>query len=196
MSVAIQKASESLVDRARQGDQNAVALICQVRENRKKGNPKAAIAYDYMMSYVNKRPAKKQDYFGCCHETSFSPLVRAKEAKGLVYGKTLVKFVLDMGQSIDDSRLAAYILATGRPIDRKVLRSVLACTPSPIRPAFGQGYRDPNGSLRQRRRLSPEGVKCLQLGYILGVAKRVQDIQDSKVPLGTLSPMIAWELGE
>lgn len=50
LSVAL----EETVERAREGDQNAVAILCMVRRNAQKGDPVARSAYAKMMHYAKK----------------------------------------------------------------------------------------------------------------------------------------------
>ena len=52
----LQGMAESVVRRARNGDQNAMALIALVRRNAMSGNPRAQASYAVMQNYVNQNP--------------------------------------------------------------------------------------------------------------------------------------------
>jgi hypothetical protein len=195
MSVAIQKASQTLVDRSRHGDQNATGIIVEIRKNRDRGNPQADASYRYMMDYIRKNPPAPQMSFGSEGRCpSFQKLKKVRDLKGKPYGRFVVKFVLNMGKNVEDSKLAAHILAQGRAIDWVALRDVLGSTPSQVRPAFRVGYQTPQ-QINQVE-ASPVDLKMMQLGYILGLAEKVQKLKMPDTPISDFSPRMGWELGE
>ncbi len=195
MSLPIQKAAETLVLRSREGDQNAMGMLHTLAQNRKSGNPKAGLAYDYAMAYIKKNPVRKTPNFGACQRcTSFEGLAHAKQP--LKYGRTIVAFVVDMGPSSYDSRVVAHIIARLRPIDTRAMRRLLACVPYDVRGNFGPGYRDPHNVQAHQRGLTEGQVKALQLGYIMGLAKRIQELDREEIAVSRYSPIVGWELGE
>lgn len=198
MSEPVKRAAVSLVDRARNGDQNAMANLVQIGKNRA-NNPQAALAYRYAMGYVKSNPPPAiRPAFGACNAcTSFGALKAAKK-DGPEYGRTIVTFILDMGPAYRDSRIAADIVAHLRPIDRSALRFILSGTPPHVRSVFAYGYRDPlrNPGKAKAEKLGQDEMKALQLGYIIGMAKRLQELQLEDTPISHVSPRIGWELGE
>lgn len=198
MSEPVQRAAASLVDRARNGDQNAMANLVQIGKNRA-SNPQAALAYRYAMGYAKSNPPPAvRPAFGTCRAcTSFGGLKRTPK-EGPEYGRSIVAFVLDMGPSFRDARIAADIVSNVRPIDRSALRFIMSGTPPNVRGVFAFGYRDPlqNPGKAKAENLSPDEMKALQLGYIVGMAKRLQELQLEDTPISHESPRIGWELGE
>ncbi len=195
MSEAIQKAAVTLVDRAREGDQNAMAMLAEIAKNRA-SNMKARVAFGYALDYTKKNPPRIRTIFGQERRTSFAGLAKAKGGNGNAYGRTLVAFVLDMGPSIRDCQIAGDVVAQLRPVDRDALRRVLAATPSDIRPFFAISYRNPNGATKEAEGLEPIEMKALQLGYILGMARKLQELQKDETPISSVFPRVGWELGE
>ncbi len=172
-----------------------MGMLQAIAHNRKAGNPKAGLAYDYAMAFIKRNPVRKKAAFGACQRcTSFEGLANAKLP--VKYGRTIVAFVLDMGSSTYDSRVVAHIVARLRPIDTHALRRVLASTPSDVRSSFNPSYRDPHRAKTQAKGLSESQVKALQLGFIMGLAKRIQDLDKDETPISHYSPVVGWELGE
>lgn len=196
MSDAIQEASHTLVDRARQGDQNAMGMIAAIRNNSGRGNPKAKLAAQHMHAYIQSNPVKRRTNFGKERRATFGALQRVKAVKGKGYGRQVVKFVLEMGENVQDSKLAAHVLATGRPIDLVAIRDILAAIPPDIRGVLRVSYYNPHHAHRMCKGLEPAELKVLQLGYILGMCHRIQEVCKPETPLAPFSPMVAWELGE
>jgi len=194
MTQAIQKASTTLVDRAREGDQNAMALLAEITKNRA-SNEKARMAFGYALDYTQKNPPRIRTIFGRdTPKTSFAGLAKAKNEAS--YGRTIVAFVLDMGPSVRDSRIAGDIVANIRPVDRDALRRVLGATPPDLRRIFDCSYRNPSRAQKEAKGLAPIEIKALQLGYILGTAKKLQDLQKEETPISSVFPRVGWELGE
>ncbi len=197
MSLAIQKAAETLVNRARDGEQNAMGMLQAIAQNRLAGNPKAGLAYDYARAYIKKNPPRKTPTFGVCNRCpSFEGLAEARN--GAKYGRVISLFILDLGPSNTDSRVAAHVIARLRPVDRDALRRVLGSTPPSVRGRFNSGYRNTHraGATAKKERLSEPEMKGLQLGYVMGLAKRIQDLSQEATPISHYSPIVGWELGE
>jgi len=193
---AIQKAAVTLVDRAREGDQNAMAMLAEITKNRA-SNEQARMAFGYALDYTKKNPPRVRTIFGSdTPKTSFAGLVKAKEGNGNGYGRVIVAFVLDMGPSVRDSRIAGDIVANIRPVDRDALRRVLGATPPDLRRIFDCSYRNPSRAQKEAKGLAPIEIKALQLGYILGTAKKLQDLQKEETPISSVFPRVGWELGE
>jgi len=56
--------AENLVLRARQGDQNAMAMIIAVRQNARRGSPKARAAFIAIREYIEDHPVSQNCEFG------------------------------------------------------------------------------------------------------------------------------------
>lgn len=186
----VKQAAESLVIRARQGDQNAMGMIVAIRQNRDSGSRKAALAYDYIASYIRNNPVQERSAFGNDCQC-FAPLARASKNP-----RHIVAFVLSNPMNSDDALKASHVLTRTLTLSPRVLKEILGEIPPEIRPIFRPGFMDPLQLRQYIRGLDERGRKALLLGYILGTARDIQDVGAGRSPIAKLSPMAAWELGE
>jgi hypothetical protein len=97
-----------------------------------------------------------------------------------------------------ESRNAAIMLADGKKIDINVLGMAKAAQHDAHK-YFDYGYRNSGDSkivLDAGKKIKdPNNLKALKVGYVLGMAKRIQMVKDG-APINVLSDVVAWELGE
>lgn len=203
---AIKLVAESLVERSRQGDQNATAILCLVRENAQAGKPKAVFALKVLKDYIKKNPVS-EDSFGAealvKKKTALVPLKKAlaaPNATGSRYAAIVSAYVPSVGSSIQSVMNAATAIANeGQPIDNKLLSEVQGTVPAAHKKIFADGVKysgDANRIKSISAKLKPEARKSLQIGYAMGMAKSIQDVRKPDAKIETFSKTVAWELGE
>jgi hypothetical protein len=200
---AMRSAAESLVERARNGDQNAVAIIIEVRKNAQAGKQKAKIAYSLLKDYITNNPNGQQHHtFRGESQVKFkSPIGALRIASQKVkdayeYAATVSSHIEAVGPTFEGSEQAANVLADGPAVTDELLASVQNSLPSG-KEAFKVGVK---ASRHKRqiadiaKKVSKEEKRCLQIGYVLGVARSIQMVRLDEVPCAILSPDVGWEL--
>lgn len=173
--------AESLVLRARQGDQNAMAMMAAVRTNAAKGNERAKFTLQLMKGFARHR--KPDVSFGLDQLKSENPYER--NAAIVAYGPTLELDKL-------------YLMLANGP-DLKVARDEIcrAIEPS-LQGSFVIAYklcRDPTKLTRVSKAFSREERDVARVGFIVGRAHILQSVRNGgKISL--LSEPAGWELGE
>lgn len=188
---SIEDGAGNLVERARAGDENAQALMAEIRDRTKMGKEgpaKARKAYWAMMKYAESHPMKGLVHFGqdslevdrLCQAINFGedyvdivtkkvPEIAShsvtKAVVTLANGPSLLKsgLVSDVHQSLDDDAGKAFVAGYRQGL------SVLSSVPKQLWMPF-------------------------VLGHVLGTAKRIQAIRCPGVSLSVLSPALGMEL--
>lgn len=157
-----------VVQRARAGDQNAMALISMVRANAQAGNPRAIASLQAFRDYMDKYPVESS----MGNELNQSNN-RAKKVR------------------------TAVVFANGRHLDAEVLREFGSSFGADAE-CFFQGARDWNKDLRPdlARRADPYKLQVYEVGQVLGRARAIQQMRRPEVPISAYDPMVGWELGE
>lgn len=160
---------ESLVRRSRQGEQNAMALISQIRENAKKGDPRARYSFMCLKHYVDTHP-----------NTDFGSENSKSVERELSFWSTVA-------------------LANGAPIAGNRVLQLAAAFPNPAdQETFMQGltfFRNPGRLQTIAQSLDEPGRRILSMGKALGEARALQAVRRG-APLSALDPMMGWEMGE
>lgn len=209
----IQKMKSSaigLVQRARVGDQNAVAMIMMVKRSAMAGSARAKQALSVIKDYIKANPMPNvcKVGFGCTPATQ-SIINRMHSRMG---AEPYVKVVTEEVPRIDDAFSAAVTLAnTGDLLhDRNGklartqeanprIRGLIKKMNPPCQAAFLYGMTSCN---RPLHKLEPpaefhaDAPSALHIGRTVGMARRIQAVRLPHVSIATISPMAAWELGE
>lgn len=198
----IEKAAATLIERSRLGDQNAIAIVAAVGEQVRAGkpNPKAKLAYRYMMEFIKRNPPRERRYIdtiGC--DCSFGEL-RDATRKGRhpkKYGRILVKFFLQQAPDPRNCMVAAHVLASGDLIDMSKVKRVMANIPPDSRGAFSIGYKHRGKASQFAGEMPKDARKAFFIGVLLGTAKLMQDTaHNPKARMTPMDPVVGWELGE
>ncbi len=163
----IEEAARSLVNRSRQGDQNALALIIETRKAADAGGAKAIVALHALENYANSHPVG--------HEDGPAVIMPAlEETVLLANGDVLTDdLILAMSQT----------LPTGRQ-QRIFMYGV-------------QNFRDPIELAKTRTDLSDaDEQRALLLGRNVGMARNIQAVREPDASITEFSPAIGWEMGE
>ncbi len=190
---SIKEGAAQLVERARLGDQNAMALMKQIGENAKKKQPRALKAYSALMVYIKANPVTKEMTFGEEVESDniaddIHTAFGAEDYCEVVFSK-----VPDL--ALRNINKAIVCLANGPSLlpDDEHFKTVRESLSPEDEKAFMLGYKHGVKELDD----VPEQFHCpFLLGHVLGTARRIQAVRLPKVPVSVLSPQVGMELGE
>jgi hypothetical protein len=162
-------AAENLVLRARQGDQNAMAIICLVRKQASR-NGKARHAFKQIHQYIKENPPTN----------SFGQDVAAK-TRPVVFRACIE---LANGPPLTNSRIEDIAASFGEEKERKLF-------------LFGV-VKFRNGKLIDNltKKVGAEGKPILELAKSVGTARSIQNVRRPNSVISNYSPMVGWELGE
>lgn len=161
-----EKAGE-LVERARQGDQNAMAIIALVRENRKKGNPRASCSFEFIQEYIQSHPI-----------ASFGAENERRKAR-------------------DEYTWACPLLANGPTLtNRRIVQTASVFGNEEDRRAFLFGVSRADRAQAAPGVLDETQVKLFKIGKVIGQARKLQAVRRPDSKISAFDPMIGWELGE
>lgn len=164
----------SIVNRARAGDQNAMALIAMVRRNAQKGVARAAASLRLMRDYIDKHPVGPQ-----MGSELIKPVKRTDKLRSVL--------CLSRGPILNTKRLSIIDASFGNEAQRK---------------AFGYGFKRwqnwSNYGFEQavKKKVPERYHSFIDAGATLGEARARQRLQDRNIPISEFNPMIGWELGE
>jgi hypothetical protein len=189
-----------LVDRARDGDQNAMALLQRVGENARKGVPRAQVAFSLCQEYMNTHGpntfgAERTQVRGLLGTVSNAIKVRKEP---LEYSTALHALLPGILTIVDPSD-AAVIIANGPQLygkDNARLTAILAAFPTEDeRKAFTAGASTDHVNIALQKVSHPLKPACA-IGYIVGLARRIQLVRLPETPISAFSKDVAWELGD
>lgn len=160
---------ESLVRRARQGDQNATSILAEMAENAKKGNQRARLAYSFARAYIQKNPASADI---------------GSEGEGVKRLSYWTAVTLANGAPLSLKRVGALAGCFDRPEDVQIFLHGLMNFKEPAKLATVQASLDEN-----KRRI-------LDIGRTVGEARALQMARHPRVPLKQFDKAVAWEFGE
>jgi hypothetical protein len=195
---SIKEGAAQLVERARLGDQNAMALMKQVGENAKKKQPRAMKAYAELMTYIKANPVTKTMAFGeeMTDESELDSIahgIQGMFAGENDYTEVVVSKVPDL--ALRNINKAVVCLANGPSLlpNDDNFKSVRESLSPEDEKAFMLGYKHGIKELDA----VPEKLHCpFLLGHVMGTARRIQAVRLPKVPVSVLSPQVGMELGE
>jgi hypothetical protein len=71
----------------------------------------------------------------------------------------------------------------------------MRAVPQEIRPSFRLGFKNPKEAFKEKG-IQPDELKCMQIGYILGMSHAIQKMCEPNARITPYSTNIGWELGE
>lgn len=201
------KTIEDLVTRSRLGDQVASASLVVIGKEAAKGSQRAREVKELVLKFIKEHPQEfeRSTRFGIDtpekdEVVGDAILLKKKLWTGDYSGAGLVLLLLTLGEySLGVLTHGPSLLKDGaehNPIIECIRSSLVA--PNLVR-AFDQGNKHSNNDLmigRLAQRMSAEEQKALQLGMIIGTARRFQAVSIPSVPVAILCENTAWELGE
>lgn len=188
-----------LVERARVGDQNAIALICQVRDNAKKGHPRAKQGYKALQVYIENHPVVSQSSIGEELADEAEVCIIAEDVHNATFEGDYVEVVREMVPELASKSIpkAIVALANGPSLLKRdgstYITEVYDSLSDLEKTMFERGYKQGVSELAS----IPSGLQCaFLLGHILGTARAIQAVRLPGVPIRVLAPQTGSELGE
>jgi hypothetical protein len=171
-----------LVDRARHGDQNAMAMIDQIADNARGGLGLAQESHQVILDYIASKNPKQ----ATMSADAVSALQQLKNPN--ISPDTLLKilcFVPNLGEGLA-LHAACVILSKGPLWPTNRVGAVQAVTPPPSVPALQAGLASATPQV------NGDPYECA--GAIIGSARRIQAVRGGS-PVSFLSPHVGWEIG-
>lgn len=172
-----------LVERSRNGDQVATSIISRVRKQAEKGNKLAKESLNEIVRYAKANPP-------------YTP-AGAEAAE-------LSAFCAEPNQNIDNIGPALSKVALANPNSASVAIAN-SCNATALakelnaaleHDGFLLAFKNPGQFLKVMRKLDHESQHAALLGFVLGLACRLQAVRKPNAPIGIYSQVVAWELGE
>ena len=191
-------AAAELVERSRQGDQNATAMLTAIGVNAKKGIPRAISAKKAVVAYIAKAPAKNPVSFGAemALECEYDIAAQAMQAEcfGVDYCEGVKRHVPALASSSPSKAIVT--LANGPNLlkdgEQNLLDAVKQSLNENEQKAFILGLHH---GLSELGRIPEPLQGAFLIGYTLGTARSIQAVRNS-APLKVLSPRLAMEFQE
>ena len=203
-----------LVQRARVGDQNAVAMLMMLKKSALAGGELAKTSMTLVDKYIKENPMP--DWagcigFGCSPATQV--IINQLHSRIGADPDDYAQAIHDELPRIDNPQFAAVPLANlgNLLMDKKgKLARTLYGNPrikSLIKKLHNRGAvqafvygmqscNKPISKLKPEGEYSQDKRAALHMGRSIGIARKIQAVRLPNVPIATISPMAAWELGE
>lgn len=166
----LQLAAESLVIRARQGDQNAMGMIATIRKQAERGNPRARQSLAMLQRYVAAHPVK--DTFGTEEQPKKSNVLLSSSV-ALANGAPLsADTVSKMASTLGDEKSG-----------KLFFYAVVNYNKDQLLEALGRKFGD-------------WAQHVIELGKSVGFANAIQVVRKPGTPITPFSAVAGWELGE
>lgn len=171
-----------LVERSRQGDQVATATISMVRKNAEAGSEKARQSLEEIKRYAR----------------SSAPMAvnvgaDAMALRSACFGEDIDNVGMQLSKvSLSDPNTAVVTLANSCNV-RELAGKINECIKSD---AFQHTFKRPGLFLELIKQADNETQHALLLGYVMGMANRLQAVRHPKCPVAVFSCEAAWELGQ
>lgn len=187
---SLDDAAKDLVLRARDGDQNAMGLIAEVRAQARAGSARARASQAALMAYVRAHPVQESDigaearthvrkiaklgpmiaYVSLLRLPAFGPEAALAGAVTLANGPRLSgERVHDMGLLMDERDQRPFFLGV----------TTCCCD-----------------AKRHASRLPPRAACAVMAGQCVQIAFNLQRVRAPGTSISRFSPMAGWELGE
>jgi hypothetical protein len=205
ITIAQRSGAQSLVDRARLGDQNARATISVVRDNAKRGDQTAKDGLRAIKEYIARNPVvDNSGIAGDEAETLGMLKWHVEHGDNASITLPYLAYISEMGH--EPMNVAAYILASGPAITFERVSEFAGRLPHG-KPhyhrlfGFGINYcRLPPEDIAEEAALHYPGenfiLPVLCSGQIIGRARNLQMVRLPQTLIGPFSQDAAWEMGE
>lgn len=207
----LQAAAVELVDRSRNGDQNATAMILEIRRAALEGVPRAQVGYELLKKIVQAKPASAplQFDFECQSGSCTNPTEIAGEAydalellatRGPIIAIAALIALPDMGGERGVTA-GAVLLANGpRPITKRLVSDIGAgIDETHYRRLFFYGVNycgRPALQLAHELQDDEAAPSFLHAGRCVGIARSIQRVRLPGSVISQFNRLAGWELGE
>lgn len=197
----VRVAAEEVVERARLGDQNAVAHLVMARDDAKKGNPKAAYVHAVAIDYAKRNPFTPGEEnappraLTTPQDRLLSAVIEAgnREPEDPIGYPILLAAILPC---VDVSLATVAALSNGPLIHAGVVRAIGdAMGNEHKKQAFFAGVDGRIPPADTISRMPNQLKRALGAGKCVGTARRFQALRSESVPLSQVDSRIAQELG-
>ncbi len=178
-------AAKSLVERARHGDQNAMAVIREVGVNAKRGSKRAKKAFQTISRYIERNPADAPP--------RPSPIIRSLGSA--IAGESDHHYsaaITTLAPSVTDPYVAALMIANGPKLDEGRVKQLAARFGN--EDAFKIGWHSKKPLQAADRH--PDMRDAIYTGCVVRLAHTLQGVRSGELPVSRLCPIAGWELGE
>jgi len=173
--------AEHLVLRARQGDQNAMAILGGIRNRAKRGSKRAIRALREVKRYISENPPTQTTRFGL--ESTESEKIMAEHlTKHMGETQEYVSALTIMAPYIPPG-VISFLLADGPDIDNDLVNTIASQLSDRAAREFKKGYNGKGDSLPA------------QFGQTVKEAHLIQRVRNGE-PLSVMSVDIGWEMGD
>lgn len=173
---------QELVERSRNGDQVAIAIIASVRQNAEKGNEKALKSLEEIKRYARS-----------VSPTTVSVGADAMMLRRACFGEDVDNVGMHLTKVAYTSPNTAAVTVANSCNAKELAQKLNQCMDSE---AFRQTLKNPGLFLELMKRFDHDTQHALLLGYVMGMACRIQMVRNPKCPVSVISRMAAWELGQ
>lgn len=182
-----------VVIRAREGDQNAIALITEVRDAAKAGSKKAAASLKEIMDYITKNPVKVPEAsIGAEAQSDLRAIANLGPVDSL-------PAVINLQKDGDDAVWAGAVLLSQGPILNTPLVDEISAgiADEGDRQVFLYAVNNSHLNVaKEAKTMMPETRRIFIGGLCIGVAQDIQRVRAKGSTITRFSPMAGWELGE
>lgn len=192
----IPDAAGALVERSRQGDQNAIAMICQIRDAAARGEPRAQQTAAELQKYIKKHPTDNQMGYETETDAMANEILACFGAEQ-DYLEIMTQKVLPLAH--EDIKKAIVTVSHG-PIlfptnGESLVRQIGEALPEgEVREAFKLGATEAATALNAMQGMNHDMQHALILGYVLGKARALQLVRIPEIPVKVQSELAGCEL--
>jgi hypothetical protein len=202
-----QKTIEELVTRSRLGDQIASASLVVIGREAEKGSARAIEVKKMILEYIKNHPQEFEasQIFGIDvpdkdEVIGDACLLKKNLITGRYTGAGLAVLLLSLGEYSLGVLVHGPSLLMANGESNPIVDAIQGALVAPhLVQAFSLGNCYSNNSQQisdLAKDMNAEEKKALQLGMIIGTARRLQAVANPTVPVAILCTDTAWELGE
>jgi hypothetical protein len=188
--------AQNLVERARLGDQNAMAMIAVVNKRALDGVTRAKLAKGMIQKYIEDHPTSGTDSFGAEKDKAVSPALLKK----MHNPETMLPAICEACKYRDGFLAASLVLSYIGPITRNKVKDIGLSSFGSDQKTYsfywGVTYPDPEHYFAVAGKVPPDALDCTRIGQVFGRARKLQNVRAKGSCISNFSPMAGWELGE
>lgn len=178
--VDLRSMTASVVRRARNGDQNAMALMALIRENAQKGHPRAVETFEHLKEYVRCNPIDSNPRIGVDPQLGYEPdYVALTQAPGTRWSGDSTypdAVALSHGPKLLNPRIGEFLSQFGGEEKAAV--------------AFGIQHKGAASEKHEDGSLS----RAIRMGKIVGQARSIQAVREPGSSITAFDRDAGWEL--
>lgn len=205
----IEEGAAELMQRARTGDQVAMAQMMLIKDKANDPNApeheRAKKSLAALWAYGKAHPIQSDGSFGAelrksAEADRLARLMTSTMGSEEVYPRALVNMAPEIAKNSVSK--AVVTLANGpslleRGVQEPLIKVIADSIEDPqAREAFALGVKHSDQVAAAAQDLPPQCQAMLRLGYLLGQARKIQAVRLRQTPVSAFCPDVGWELGE